>query len=129
LPKGNARKLAPKYIGPMKILENYNGVSFKIEIPNVLKQRGIHPVFHASKLRIHHPNDDNRFPGRTVEQVLSSFGEQADEWLVEKIIGHKREGRDLKFEVEYKSGEIAWLPYREVKHLTPLATYLELLNL
>ena len=62
-PKGLARKLIPKYIGPYKILRDFNNQSFWIELPSHLKQRGVHDIFHASLLRIHEPNDDQLFPG------------------------------------------------------------------
>ena len=63
LPKGQARKLAPQYIGPYKITEDYGNNSYKLDLPARLKQRGVHPVFHSSLLRIHVPNDDHLFPG------------------------------------------------------------------
>ncbi|OAX34377.1 hypothetical protein K503DRAFT_698858, partial [Rhizopogon vinicolor AM-OR11-026] len=64
IPKGHARKLAPKFIGPFKILEDYRNNSFLLDLPSDLKQRGLHPAFHAHLLRPHVPNDDRRFPGR-----------------------------------------------------------------
>jgi hypothetical protein len=63
LPKGMVRKLTPKYIGPYQIIEDYGNNSYKLELPSRLKQRGVHPVFHSSYLRIHIPNDDRLFPG------------------------------------------------------------------
>jgi DNA polymerase III alpha subunit (gram-positive type) len=38
LPKGHARKLAPKFIGPYQILEEYKNNSFKLDLPSELKQ-------------------------------------------------------------------------------------------
>ena len=58
LPKGYARKLAPKYIGPYRILQDYGNNSFKLELLANLWHRGIHNVFHSSLLRVHQPNDD-----------------------------------------------------------------------
>ena len=62
-PKGLARKLIPKFIGPYRILKDFKNQSFLIDLPSHLKQRGIHNVFHAALLRIHVPNDDRLFPG------------------------------------------------------------------
>ena len=84
LPKGHARKLAPKYIGPFKILRAYGNESFLIELPAELKRRGLHPVFHASLLRIHEPNDDRLFPGREIGQTIS-LSDPEPEWAVDKI--------------------------------------------
>ena len=57
-PKGLARKLIPKFIGPYKVLKDFKNQSFLIDLPAHLKQRGVHNVFHAALLRIHIPNDD-----------------------------------------------------------------------
>jgi hypothetical protein len=62
-PKGTSRKLVPKFVGPYRILEDYGNNSFKLDLPDRLKQRGVHPVFHSSYLREHIPNDDRLFPG------------------------------------------------------------------
>jgi hypothetical protein len=58
LPKGRAHKLAPKYIGPFKILNEYKNNMFLLDIPAELKQWGIHPAFHVVLLCIHIPNDN-----------------------------------------------------------------------
>jgi hypothetical protein len=63
-PKGLARKLVPKYIGPYKTLKDYKNHSFKINLPSQVKQQDVHGVFHASLLRAHVPNNDRIFPGR-----------------------------------------------------------------
>ena len=47
LPKGHTRKLAPKFIGPYEIISDYRNNSYKLDLPTRLKQRGIHPIFHA----------------------------------------------------------------------------------
>ncbi|KZP34109.1 hypothetical protein FIBSPDRAFT_677994, partial [Athelia psychrophila] len=97
--------------------------SFKLDLPSELKQRGIHDSFHAQLLRIHIPNDDRRFPGRQVAQ-LASVG-NSEEWAVDKINSHRGKARDAEFEVIWKSGDSAWMPYHEVRHLAPLSNYLE----
>ncbi|KZT31311.1 hypothetical protein SISSUDRAFT_970853, partial [Sistotremastrum suecicum HHB10207 ss-3] len=79
--------------------------SFKLELPSVLKQKGVHDVFHASLLRIHYPNDDRRFPGRAPEQIISTFGEHSDDWAVGKILAHRGKGTEAEFEVLYKTGD------------------------
>ncbi|PIL30265.1 hypothetical protein GSI_07443 [Ganoderma sinense ZZ0214-1] len=56
LPKGYARKLAPRYIGPYRIVQDYGNNSFKLELPANLRKQGIHAVFHSSLLRVHQPN-------------------------------------------------------------------------
>ncbi|KNZ78763.1 hypothetical protein J132_10251 [Termitomyces sp. J132] len=69
-PKGLARKLIPKFVGPYLLLKDYGNHSFHIQLPSHMLQQGIHDVFHASLLRIHHPNDDRQFPGQLYSQYL-----------------------------------------------------------
>lgn len=123
LPKGRARKLSPKFIGPFKILDDYKNNSYKLDLPAELKQRGLHPAFHANLLRIHVPNDDRRFPGRQVHQI-SSLG-NSDEWAVSEILTHHGKGSDAMFKLLWKAGDEAWLPYHEISNLEVLNQYLE----
>ena len=68
-PKGLAQKLIPKFLGPYKVLRDYNNSSFQLDLPPHLKRWGVHDIFHSSLLRIHIPNDDCLFPGRTDAQI------------------------------------------------------------
>lgn len=51
----------------------------QIDLPANLRRRGIHNVFHASRLRIHVPNDDRLFPGRLDSQV-AELEDRDNEW-------------------------------------------------
>jgi hypothetical protein len=42
-------KLAPRYIGPFKILERHREVAYQLELPKSLA--GVHDVFHVSQLK------------------------------------------------------------------------------
>lgn len=126
-PKGLARKLVPKYIGPYKITRDFGNFSYRIDLPSRLKQRGVHDVFHASLLRIHHPNDDRLFPGRLDNQVDQSIDGE-NEWAVERILGHSGSGRSSYFKVLWKAGDITWVPYEKLEHLPHISQYLEVLE-
>jgi Integrase zinc binding domain len=125
--KGLARKLIPKYIGPYKIIKDFSNQSFKLELPAHLKQRGVHDVFHSSLLRIHVPNDDRLFPGRMDTQIGGN-PDVEDEWAVELIRSHAGSGENAIFEIKWKSGDITWMPYYQIRHLQALDAYLELMG-
>ena len=42
-------KLAPRYIGPYKVLKRVGAVAYRIQLPEEMSD--IHPVFHVSQLR------------------------------------------------------------------------------
>ncbi|KAJ6483227.1 hypothetical protein C8R45DRAFT_751223, partial [Mycena sanguinolenta] len=98
--------------------------TFKLDVSPELRKRGIHPAFHSSLLRPHAPNDDRRFPGRTVSQI-TGIGDITEEWAVDKILGHAGRGRQAIFLVLWKHGDTAWFPYKDVSHLKSLAAYFE----
>ncbi|KIY48747.1 hypothetical protein FISHEDRAFT_42741, partial [Fistulina hepatica ATCC 64428] len=81
----------PKFIGPYTILRERGINSYELEMPNILRRRGIHNVFHASLLRIYIPNDNRRFPNRVIERMLE-FVPDGDEIAIEGIIGHAGKG-------------------------------------
>lgn len=126
LPKGRAHKLPPKFIGPYKILEDYKNNTYLLDVPAELKQRGIHPAFHANLLRIHEPTDYRRFPGRQLPQLIG-IG-KVEEWSIDKIDDHHSKGKDALFELVYKTGDKFWLPYHEVSKLEAMTQYLELIG-
>ncbi|PIL27303.1 transcription factor [Ganoderma sinense ZZ0214-1] len=127
LQKGQSRKLAPKFIGPYKILRDYGNYSYKVDIPADLRQRGIHDTFHASLLRVHEPNDDRLFPGRLASQI-EGLEDSGDEWAINKILTHHGHGRNALFEVQWSSGDQTWLPYHTIAHLDAMKTYFELVD-
>ncbi|KAL0562831.1 hypothetical protein V5O48_019247, partial [Marasmius crinis-equi] len=124
-----ARKLTPKFIGPFRILKELEpGATYKLELSNELKQKGINPSFHASLLRIHIPNDDRRFPGRQFHQI-PGFGGDDLKWAVDRILSHSGKGRDAMFEVKWAAGDTNWLAYREVCHLVAFDQYCEAMGI
>jgi hypothetical protein len=125
-PKGLARKLLPKFIGPYRIVRDYGNSTFQLDLPAHLKRRGVHDSFHASLLRVHLPNDGHLFPGRMDTQLTSP--EDDDEWAVDKILSHHSSRTDATFEILWKSGDVTWLPYYQITHLQALTDYLGLLG-
>ena len=127
-PKGLARKLIPKYLGPYKILKDFENYSFRVDLPSHLKQHGVHDVFHSSLLRIHHPNDDRLFPGRLDAQISHDIDPEG-EWAVESILSHYGSEENALFEIKWRSGDITWMPYFQILGLQALESYFEALGI
>ena len=77
-PKGLARKLIPKFIGPYWILKDFGNGTFKMDLPSHMKQQDIHDMFHASLLHPHVPNNDRLFPGCLDTQLGSANGLESE---------------------------------------------------
>ena len=109
LPKGRARKLAPKFLRPFAIAKVLvDGATNRLNLGEELLKRGINSSFHASLLKPHVLNDDRRFPGRLPSQI-PGFGEKSEEWIVDAIVAHHGKGVNSEFEVQWKAGDRTWL--------------------
>jgi hypothetical protein len=88
----------PKFIGPYKVTHSYPEESrYTLELPDKLKTRRIHPLFHVSCLHPFEKNDDKIFPKHTV-RTYYDFGDAKDEeWLVDNILTHCWEGNKVSF--------------------------------
>ena len=127
VPKGCARKLVPKYIGPYEVIEAFPGTSnYTLELPEDLAKRGIHPTFHVSLLRPHVPNDDNAYPHRESSTFYDVGNDEEKEWLVDEIVGHKWENNKVLFHVRWTLGDTTWEPYNNCSKLAALDEYLTL---
>ena len=126
LPRGRARKLVPKYIGPYKVLKAYPGTSnYKLELPDDLAKRGIHPMFHISRLRRHEANDSSLFPHRDVQVYYDLGTPEETEWLVDEIVDHEWSGRTIRFHVKWNLGDLTWEPLSNCAELEALDNYLD----
>jgi len=90
LPKGRAKKLLPKYIGPYKVVEAHISTStVTLELPPELTARQVHPTFHVSLIRAHVPNDDERFPRCDTKSCYYFGAVDEPEWFVNEILAHR----------------------------------------
>ena len=79
LPKGRARKLAPRFVGPFPVVEAHPETStYTLDIPEDLRRRRVHPTFNVSLLKRHEPNNDLLFPAREVKRFYD-FGMPLDQ--------------------------------------------------
>jgi hypothetical protein len=64
-------KLAPRYIGPFKVLERKGEVAYRLELPTSLS--GVHDVFHVSQLKkcLRMPEEQAPLEGLEVQEDLT----------------------------------------------------------
>lgn len=119
-----------KFISPYRILEEVSkGASYKLELPQELKQKGVHLIVDALLLCVHVPNDDWSFPGpgQKIRQLLA-FKELPSEWDIEKIVTHYGTGNNILFKLRWKSGVETWTDLRTASRLKQLQQYCNLLG-
>ncbi|PVF90840.1 hypothetical protein CPB86DRAFT_677778, partial [Serendipita vermifera] len=102
--------------------------SYVLDLPPELVNRRIHPKFHISRLKVHVPNDDERFPKREV-RTFYDFGDDPEtEWLVDEIIDHEWRKNSLWFHVKWDQGDSTWEPLENCRELKALDNYLLLVG-
>ena len=128
LPKGRAKKLLPKFIGPYKVVEAHTATStVTLELPPELTARRVHPTFHVSLLRAHIPNDDARFLRWDTKAYYDFGGADEPEWFVDEILAHRWvDSTGLELQVRWTLGDVTWEPLASCKELAALDEYLEL---
>jgi hypothetical protein len=63
LPKGRARKLCPKYVGPYKVVKaDLSNSTYTLDLPVALQEQRIVPKFHIALLRPYIASSDALFP-------------------------------------------------------------------
>ena len=125
-----ARKLRPKYYGPLTVVEAVGANAYRLELPAGWK---CHDVWNVSYLRAYRA-DDGRFPGREESRpppvnVNDGTGEDP-QYEIEALLGHKPVGRPrldgtraLQYLVKWKGypdHEAMWLPERELDNAAEL---------
>jgi hypothetical protein len=128
LPKGRARKLVPRYIGPYHVTEAYNKASMvTLELPHNLKNRHVSPTFHMNLMRRYIANNDDLFPKWEAKSFYDFRVTADEEWLVDEIIAHRRiNSKEMEFQVRWTLGDVTWEPMSACKELEALGSYLEL---
>ena len=128
LPKGRARKLVPKYIGPYKVVKTHNKAStVMLELPLALVARQISPTFHMGLVWKFVANNNKLFPKQDVKSFYDFCQDDKQEWLTEEITSHHwSNSKELELEVRWMLGDTTWEPLTSYKDLKALDLYLEL---
>ncbi|KAK3562094.1 hypothetical protein QTP86_027217, partial [Hemibagrus guttatus] len=111
-----SRKLSPRFIGPFTILKQVNPVTYKLQLPRGYR---IHPTFHVSLLKPHHPSVlPSTEPGQDAAgpppPLLLDNGTA---YGVKEILDSRRRGGRLEYLVDwegYGPEECLWVPRDDV---------------
>ena len=127
LPKGRAKKLLPRYIGPYKVLQTWPKTSnCQLELPQELLNRRIHDKFHSSLLRPYRENNDKLFPGRDATRFYDFGHPDKDDWFITGVEGHVWENNKLRFLVKWSLGTMTWVNEKKLSGTDALSDYLAL---
>ncbi|XP_048036222.1 NACHT, LRR and PYD domains-containing protein 3-like, partial [Megalobrama amblycephala] len=119
------RKLSPRFIGPFTILEQFNPVTYKLQLPPEYR---IHPTFHVSLLKPHHPSVPlPTEPAVTeAEPPLPLILEDGAAYEVRDILDSRRHGGQLEYLVDwegYGPEERSWVPRKDILDPNLLDTF------
>ncbi len=130
MPKGQARKLCPKFVGLYRVREAYPDTSnYVLELPVALQARQIHPRFHVSLIRPYHANNDMLFPNHAHPEPYDFGAPDTAEWFVNKIVGHHwSRHKKLELQVRWSLGDTTWEPIVHCAELAALDRYLEIMG-
>ncbi|KAK3509393.1 hypothetical protein QTP70_033162, partial [Hemibagrus guttatus] len=109
------RKLSPRFIGPFTIVRKINPVTYRLQLPPEYR---IHPVFHVSLLKPHHPSvSPSTGPGTAEEPPLLLLIDNGPAYLVKEVLDSRRRGGRLEYLVDwegYGPEEWSWVPRDDI---------------
>ena len=121
-----AAKFMPRYDGPYEIVDVHHEAStVTLDMPNA---PNIFPTFHVSNVKAWLPNDDQKYPSRTLAQPGPINVNGTEEFLVDSIIDHKKIGRGHRYLVHFKGygpENDRWIAGRELENNHALDIYLK----
>ena len=114
-----SRKLNPKFCGPFKIVEKVTDVTFRLELSEPMRAKGIHDAFHVSLLKPFKEDKFNRYE-KPLPPVFIEDGQEHYE--VEKILDAKKIRGKQHYLVRWKGypdSENSWVPRQDIKQGSP----------
>jgi hypothetical protein len=108
-------KLAPYWFGPFKVLQQHK-TAYRLQLPD---ESRIHPVFHASLLKLYHAVSP-RTTQRPVRQQMPPDIHHDDTLEVERIITTRTHRRQKQYLVQWKhrpAEDATWLTAQDLDRL------------
>ena len=106
------KKIAPKRLGPFRITDEIGTRSYRLELP---KQWRVHSTFHSSLLSPFKQTDAH---GPAFTEPPPDIINEEEEWEVEMILRHRKQGRGYQYLVHYKDYPTSEDQYLSEKDLT-----------
>jgi hypothetical protein len=91
-----ARKLAPRQLGPYKVLERTSPLTYRLDLPPSMRQ---HPVFHVDRLS---PWLANPINGLSPPPPPPEHIDDEDEYEVEKVLDSRKYRNQFQYLVKWK---------------------------
>ncbi|KAK3538680.1 hypothetical protein QTP86_012566 [Hemibagrus guttatus] len=118
-------KLSSRFIGPFIILKQINPVTYKLQLPPGYR---IHPTFHVSLLKPHHPSVfPSTEPGDgAAELPLPLLLDDGTAYGVKEILDSQHRGGQLEYLVDwegYGPEERSWVPRDDILDPNLLETF------
>jgi hypothetical protein len=119
-----AAKFMPRFDGPYVVIDTHLEAStITLDMPNA---PNLFPTFHTSHVKPWNPNDDIKFPSRTIENPGPIEVDGVEEFFVDSIVDHRKIGRGYQYLVHFKGcgqEDDRWIAGREMEENEALDIY------
>jgi len=124
--KGEKRvaKFMPRFDGPYEVTGVHPKAStVSIDVPT---QPNAYPTYHTENIKPFIPNDNEKYPSRTLAEPGPIMVDGVEEYTVERIVAHRKIGRGYQYRVKFVGWgpeHERWIAGREMEDIEALDQY------